>query len=299
MIRPDRMVVHRRIIEEAHRNQVRSSERRTTMNHTLRLIPMLVIVAIFIGACGTEVPASSDGTGNAEPPSLDAIDGDWLLVDATIDGNDLELNDLYDVTMNVAGSDIGGRAACNSYFGTAEINGNAFSVAGVGQTEMGCEAPIMELESAYVQALVRVSSASRSGDSLQLSGESITMSYKIIPPVPTAELVATNWLLDTLIQGEAASSTSSNAEDAILLLNADGTFVGGTGCRTISGDYVVSGGTLQFTSWGADGECSSELEQQDNDVISVLEDRLSVEINGDRLTLMASGGEGLSYTSQP
>jgi len=45
-------------------------------------------------------------------------------------------------------------------------------------------------------------------------------------------------------------------------------------------------------SFAADGECPSDLVWQDGQVITVLEGGFIVEIDGDRLTVTSSGGEG-------
>ena len=55
---------------------------------------------------------------------------------------------------------------------------------------------------------------------------------------------------------------------------------------------------MQFTSWGAEGECPTEVVSQDSQVITVLEGPFTVTIDGGRLTMTAPGGEGLSYTAQ-
>jgi hypothetical protein len=47
--------------------------------------------------------------------------------------------------------------------------------------------------------------------------------------------------------------------------------------------------------FGAHGECGADVEDQDGRVVSVLGDGFTVEIDGDRLTVTAAGGEGLSY----
>ena len=60
----------------------------------------------------------------------------------------------------------------------------------------------------------------------------------------------------------------------------------------------MSGDTVQVTSFGADGECRSDLVWQDGQVITVLEGGSIVEIDGDRLTVSSSGGEGPSYKGE-
>ena len=89
--------------------------------------------------------------------------------------------------------------------------------------------------------------------------------------------------------------TSVSGERATLELFTDGSFIGSTGCRDISGSYVISGPNVQFTNWGAHGECPSEFAQQDSRVISALEAGFRVEIEEDQMTTWVAGDEGLIY----
>lgn len=268
--------------------------------HTLALLLATVLV---LAACGTDAeqipdPNPQDGaSGNGGEPVT--LDGDWVLTSATIDGSPLTLLPDWRVTMTIDSNQITGRAACNSYFGEVDLTDGGFAVGQVGQTEMACEPQVMEIEAAFTGAITRVATAARSGDTLRLQGGEVTLEFEIVEPVATADLVDTTWKLDTIIQGEAASSTMGDAEEATLHLATDGTFTGGTGCRTVAGDYVITGDTVQFTSWGADGECPQSLSTQDSQVISVLEGPFTVSIDGNRLTIMAPGGEGLGYLAQP
>jgi heat shock protein HslJ len=155
----------------------------------------------------------------------------------------------------------------------------------------------MEIESGFLRGLLRVTAATRVDDTASLTGDRVEFTFELLPPVPTAELTGVTWVLDTIIQGDTTASTTAGAEPATLFLDADGTFTGGTGCRDISGEYVVVGDTVQFTSFGAEGECGSAVERQDGQVISVLEGGFTAAIDGNRLTVTAPGGEGLSYTT--
>ena len=63
------------------------------------------------------------------------------------------------VTLEVdkASNKVNGLAACNNYFGTAEINGTEFKVRGVGSTRKMCaDNALMELESKYLATLDKV-----------------------------------------------------------------------------------------------------------------------------------------------
>ena len=80
-----------------------------------------------------------------------------------------------------------------------------------------------------------------------------------------------------------------------LRLSADGTFTGSTGCREISGEYLLTGDTVQFTSFGAQGDRGADVKWQDGQVITVLEGGFTATIDGGRLTVTGSGGEALCY----
>jgi len=112
-------------------------------------------------------------------------------------------------------------------------------------------------------------------------------------PITTADLQGTVWILDGLVQGEAVTSVSGDR--ATLEFFTDGSLIGSTGCRTITGSYVVSGAEVTFTDWAAYGECPASLATQDSRVISGLEGGFRVEIEGDTLTTWVTGTEGLIY----
>ncbi len=258
------------------------------MIHRRRLLTMFLALLLVFAACGD----TSGGSNEGDAPG---VNGDWVLVSATVDGETLALNDRYRVTMTIDGSEINGRAACNGYGGSVSIQDGTFFLGEVFLTAMGCEPEVMVIESMFMQGLSNVTSATRSGDTALLTGDGVDYKFEIVPPVPTADLIGPTWVLDAIIRGDTASSTTSTADPATLSFDPDGTFTGGTGCREISGRYVVTGDTVQFTSFGAVGECGSEVESQDGQVISVLESGFTVEINGNRLTVVAPGGEALSY----
>ena len=90
---------------------------------------------------------------------------------------------------------------------------------------------------------------------------------------------------------------------ATLTLNDDRTLTGSTGCRLLEGEWVTAGAEIVFTSFSAiddplAGVCAPESLALEGIVISVLGDGFTAEIDGQRLTLMAQGNEGLSYTAE-
>ncbi len=265
------------------------------------VVGVVLALALMGAACGSssdETPVADtdevvdDGSAPAPPPVESTS---WTLVAGGGPGGDIALVEGYPITLSFEAGQLGGTASCNSYGGSYRLDGNQLVLGEeISSTAMACEpAEAMTAESLYLAALFDVTGVDLVGDELVLSGPASELVFTRQAEVPVAELIGQPWVLDTLIQGETASSVAG--EPATLLLNADGTLVGSTGCRTLSGEYTLSGASVLFTTFSADGECPPELVDQDNLVVTVLGDGFTVEIEGDLLTLTAAGSEGLVY----
>lgn len=222
------------------------------------------------------------------------IDGAWRLVDGEHNGQAVPLVPDAAVTMNIDGSEVGGTAACNHYGGTIELDGNRVAISAMSMTEMGCPGDLGASQDAFLAAIVEVETVSRQGDRLVLAGPQTELTFELVPPVADADLVGSTWVLDSLIAGDAVSSVMG---EATLDLAEDGTVSGFTGCRTFDGDYAISGTEMRVTGLTTDDRaCTDDLVAQDNQVLEVLNDISSVEIEGQRLTLR-SGALGLSFVT--
>jgi heat shock protein HslJ len=161
----------------------------------------------------------------------------------------------------------------------------------------------MEVEEAFADALMRVTTAQRSGSTLRFVGPGVELDFALLAPAPTADLVGVTWMLSEIVQGETVTSPAEGADDpaemAYLLLDVDGTLSGNTGCRELSGEYVVAGDEIRFTTFSADGDCIPELVWQDGRVVTVLGDGFTVEIVGSRLEVTSTGGERLVFRAGP
>ena len=243
----------------------------------------LGLLALIIAACGD--PASSGSNGS--------IEGPYVLESGSVDGTTIAIVPGFPITMTLEAGQIGGRAACNQYGGEYGLSGTEFSISGLGWTEMGCDGDIMNSESQFLEAITRVDTLQGTAEGVTLEGEGVELVFAKEEPVPVAELTGTVWVLDSLINGDAVSSVSGAR--ATLELFSDGSLLGSTGCRTLHGEYIVSGATVQFTTFGAEGDCPDELFDQDSHVVTVLGDGFSVEIEGDRMVVSSMGHIGLIY----
>jgi heat shock protein HslJ len=223
--------------------------------------------------------------------------GDWVLTGGSIDGGDAPVLPDHRITMTITGSRINGTAACNGYGGEIIMGADGLHLENLGQTAMACEDPAMAAEAAYMAALTRVREIVREEDVLVARGDGVELRFEALAPPPTAELIGTTWVLETVLVGDVAAAPIG--EPATLDMSADGTFTGSTGCRTFSGEWVEQGDQIQAPSWGMDPTtCPAELSDQDGHVVSVIGDGFIPTIEGDLLTLMDPGGIGLVYRAE-
>lgn len=254
----------------------------------MRFKSAIVIAAtIALAACGSNEPLG--------PPA--GLDGSWKLTSGTHQGSEIEPIASHPITMTFDGTDVGGTAACNSYGGTFALTDREISFSEIFRTEMACSPnEVMDLEENYLAALLSVNAVTVTDGVLVMSGEATTLEFEELAPVPTAEMLGTVWVLDGLVSGDAVSSVAGDG--ATLELFSDGSLLGSTGCRTLTGTYVETAGSIGISDLAADGECTDDLSGQDNQVIAVLEGPLQAEIDGQTLTLTGSGGEGLIYRAE-
>lgn len=246
----------------------------------MRTFIALITLVLATTACGA-------GESIANPTAGPGPDGDWVLVA----GINTVAN--YPITMSIRGAEVSGRAACNSYFASAVVNGPAFSIGEIGMTSMGCEPAVQEAETAFITMLGLVESFDHAEGGLVLLSPQGDLVFDEVVPIPTADLVGTTWLLETLIEGEAASSVAG--DPATLLLGEEGLLTASTGCRSLTGRWIETGGVIVVPELSADGECPDELWKQDSLVVTVVGDEFRAAVDGDTLTLTSMGGDGLIY----
>ena len=248
----------------------------------------LALLVVLVAGCSAADPGP---TGGGDPQ------GSWVLVSGRTDAGDLPLVEDHPITLTIDGSSIGGTAACNGYGGRLEATGGGVAIRDLAWTAMACIPDgVMAAEAAYTQALPAVRAIRREGAQLVLEGAGLELRFDPLPEPPTAELVDAMWTLDTLLQGDVA--TAPMGEPATLELRADGTFGGTTGCRPFDGEWIENGAQLLATTFAmGDVACPPELAEQDSHVVSVIGDGFVPTVEGDRLTLMDAGGQGLVYRS--
>lgn len=248
-------------------------------------VAAMLLVLLLVG-CG--------GTGPASPSAPGELQGSWQLAMGSMDGQRLRTLPDNPVTLTIEGADIGGISACNSYGGRLTLVGGRLEILDLGMTAMGCAEEVMAVETGFMAALDRVSGISRDDEELVLNGAGVELRFHALPEPPTAELVDSTWVLETLVVGDVASAAMG--ERATLEIRSDGTLGGSTGCRGFEGAWIERGEQiLAHTLAMTDQVCPDALSDQDSHVVSVIGDGFVPAIDGDRMTLSDPGGAGLVY----
>lgn len=278
---------------------------RTSGSGAATALAVGVVVAVALGATGCARDDDATTTGTRLSAPADLLGDGVRLVSGTLDGEPLDVPDGARVTLVPGdGTDdlgaVSGTAGCNRYGGRMTVDDDrvAFGTEGVSMTEMACAPSLMELEAAYVAALPRVTTGRWDEQELTLSGDGVELVFAGLQVPGDSALVGTVWRLDSLLDGETASSTVAGAEEATLELREDGTLTGGTGCRSLTGRYELRADEVLLTDLTADGECPGGLTAQDEHVVEVLGDGFTATVEGPGLVLASTtGGRGLVYVA--
>jgi heat shock protein HslJ len=248
----------------------------------VRTITPVLLVVLLLASCGSAGGAGGDPFGGST----------WVLVAGSADGAAIVPIDGYPVTLRVEDGQAGGTAACNGYGGAIVVTGGALSFPdGISQTEMACMEPgVMELEAAYLSALLRVTGAASADNELRLTGPAVELRFAPLPPEPDASLIGTMWTLETLVEGETASTA---AAEATLHIGEAGKVTGSTGCNSMNGAYSEAGGFAPFATTKM--ACEPQVMDQERLVLAVLGADPTLTIEGSQLTIADLEGRALQY----
>jgi len=188
-------------------------------------------------------------------------------------------------------------AGCNTMSGPASVQNGALVVDEneLAMTLMGCLTAGLSEQDTWLSTFVTGRPALRlDGDQLTLSGSAVTITLldrQVIDP--DRPLIGTRWSVDTIFNGDVASSVSSDTP-AVLVVDAGGTFTATTGCADgqLQGTASVQGSTVTFTVTNQQ-PCTKGSIAMDAAVRSVLSGKVGYVISAGSLRLTAGDGSGL------
>ncbi len=289
-----------------------------------RIVLTIAVLAISLSACsviGAKPSPSADPTSSAVPspiPSATApattspaptntpdatgspkggLDGrEFVSVLVTENGESKVLVSGTKIRVSFSDGAISATAGCNHLGGKYQYEAGKLVVGEMATTEMGCQSTLMEQDQWLADFLGSKPEVALDGNNLILtSGTTELTLLDREQAEPDQPLSGITWGLNTIIDGDAASSVPVGAT-ATLLFNDDGTVQIEFGCNAGGGNYAVGDGTIHFDQIistkmacvGAKGDVEAA-------VVAVLNaDNIKFSIDHSTLTLQA-GPHGLQY----
>lgn len=241
---------------------------------------LAILLVLTLAGCGDE-SAVADMSGRT-------------FVSESVTGHELVPDTRVQVEFRDGGVSV--TAGCNHLFGALRIEGERLFVESMGGTEMGCD-PRRHAQDEWIQDLLGAGPTYElDGDRLRLTvGEVVLTLLDSEVATPDRPLEGTTWIVDGIVDGDAASSVPGNDETTLVF--ADGEVAvrscnQGSAKVTIDGDALVIG-ALAMTKMA----CEDMIVE--THVSAVLDGRITYAIDASTLTLTHPSGKGLMLRAQP
>lgn len=252
----------------------------------------LIVALLFVAAgCGDRDrgPAGTPG-----PPEYALRGHTFVDGELTVDGKPHQLVDGTEVTVEF--TDDGrliAQAGCNMMQAPVDTADKKLTFdGGIESTAAGCDKASHEQDGLIAEVLSATPTWRLSESKLEIvSGTTtLTLTDRSVAD-PDRPLEGTEWTLDTLVDGQVASSVPRTV--APVRVTFDGEEVSAsTGCNGAGGRYTVDGDTLHVTP-GARTlmACADDIMRVESAVQNVLDGDVRFAITADRLTLTNPSGK--------
>ena len=192
---------------------------------------------------------------------------------------------------------VGGNAACNTYNGSYELDGDQINFGLMMTTMMACPQEVMDQETAYLVGLDQAATFEVTEDSLRIldaDGE-VVLAFS---PVEPASLTGTNWLLTSYNNGKGGMQSLVIGSEISANFDEDGRMSGSAGCNTYSASYEATEGTINIGVVASTEMACMDLEGvMDQEVLylAALQNAAVYTIRDDRLEIRDQDGAGVAY----
>ena len=241
----------------------------------MRIALSLLVLSLAVASCGGETePAADPGALEGTP---------WLLAGG-LPGVEIPAETSLSVTFE--GGQVSGFSGCNTFQGTYALKGESLSIGPLATTRMACAEPVMQVESAYLEALGSTSAWAVEGGQLVLLGaDGELLRYEV------ASLTG-DWQATGYLAGDAFTSLIAGTEITALFM-ADGTLQGSSGCNEYGSTYTAEGTALELGPISATQRACLEPEgvmEQEQGYLGALQSAVTFRLTGKGLELLDEQG---------
>ncbi len=256
---------------------------------TLPLIAVLALLALAAAGCGDTTARSGDDAARPGAGSSDTGDAVTGPLDGAYVATDVSGRSLVEGTrirLILKGGQLSADAGCNQMSGQASVTDDRLVVTGLGMTEMGCEPGRMEQDGWVADLLTSGPRIATGPDGFTLTGDGVTARFATQEPPADASLEGTTWRLESVVEGDVASSAVGGGEGSAPRFRIDGGRVEGfDGCDELAGQVEVTADSIRA---GGLGGTQRQCLVAGAPLADVLAGSTYV-VEGDRLTLTRGG----------
>ena len=235
----------------------------------------LTAVATWANTGGSLVLGGADGQPilnflpAATAPEVNIEGVTWLLTSQAVDGQLVTIpagDPPLVVSLLMEEGRAGGSGGCNNYFGGYTLDGASLTFGAMGATQMFCEGPAGEVESAYLANLILVASWASDGSTLSLADAdgAVILEYAISPEAT----ILGGWVASGINNGVGGVVTSDTTSLVTAVFDDEGRLTGFDGCNdyftdyTVEGDQITISDAIGSTRMACQSDALSEQSQQ-------------------------------------
>lgn len=262
----------------------------------MRRVVMSLCLAMLmpLAACGYD-SSGSDASSDASPtPVIGADLAGRTFVSTSVTG--FELIDGTEIRIAFEEDHLSASAGCNTVGSAYTVENGLISVSEPSATLMACDPQLMAQDDQLIGFLTDDPTITVSGDVLTLAGADVTVEMQEESGEGNgAPLVGTTWTLDSIVDGDSASSVPTGVEPPTLEISDAGQASVFTGCNRGGASVEVGDATLTFGPLGLTKmACSDDATAVEATVTSIIDGKVDYSINGDGLTV-SKDAQALEY----
>lgn len=265
---------------------------RLARRRIMKLLALALLAVVSLAACG------DDGAG-APTDGMRGIT--WTTSELVTNGVAASMPNGVRLELTLGTDDrLAARAGCNSMSGTYRIRDGRLVVTDLGQTEMGCDPDRMANDAAIATLLSSRPAIALYGGTLTVAGATTALRLVDLETVdPASPLIGTTWLLDTLIDGQSASTIPQELQGKATLSFDTERIAWTSGCNGSGGTYQMDRGVLTLADVATTLiGCPEPVKTVEATMAAVLEAKPKVVLVRHRLTVTAPNGKGLGFTAR-